>query len=149
MSQDQEKGAKGQGKPSFSFNSSRKPKYREVTGDDLPVYSDRGNTDKGFCKFCKKGNHRLYKCIKFKGSPIDERKKFVSTQSLCFRCFSPDHKARDCDYKALLRFEHCNILHNFLLCNCLEGGSSKPSSSSPEREVHSVGARVVNSTACH
>ncbi|CAG2217796.1 unnamed protein product [Mytilus edulis] len=47
-----------------------------------------------------KTNHSLNNCRAFRLKPLDERRKFIRDNALCFRCCSStDHKIRDCKEK--------------------------------------------------
>ena len=47
------------------------------------------------CSVCR-GQHRLWKCDKFKNQPHQDKWKVVRDQNLCIKCLQSGHFARDC-----------------------------------------------------
>jgi hypothetical protein len=62
------------------------------------------------------GNHRIWRCDKFKKLSYQEKKKVVQQRELCLKCLSEGHYARKCPkihFKCLV--EGCSKGHNTLL----------------------------------
>ena len=74
------------------------------------------------CSLCSKTDHQIDKCDKFLSKPLDDRKKYVQENRLCFGCLKIGHIYRECRRK--LKCEECGRRH--------------PSSLHEEREVRSV-----------
>ena len=48
------------------------------------------------CLFCSAERHRLVDCPKFLKESVEERRKWVRENKLCFNCLRRNHQARDC-----------------------------------------------------
>ena len=67
------------------------------------------------CSVCR-GQHRLWKCDKFKNQPHQDKWKVVRDQNLCIKCLQSGHFARDCPQTQFkCRVDGCNRDHNTLL----------------------------------
>lgn len=77
--------------------------------------------------YCCKGNHRLYKCTKFKESGIKQRLELTSKHALCPRCLVATHDMRKCNYKGTCN--KCKENHNTLLHDEKKGSSLEAPSS--------------------
>ncbi|XP_063740237.1 uncharacterized protein LOC134864868 [Eleginops maclovinus] len=53
---------------------------------------------------CCKENHFIYRCEKFAAMPLEDRKKFVISNNMCFGCLRVGHVAKKCRKRAT-----CNI----------------------------------------
>ena len=67
------------------------------------------------CSVCR-GQHRLWKCDKFKNQPHQDKWKVVRDQNLCIKCLPSGHFARDCPKTQFkCRVDGCIRDHNTLL----------------------------------
>ncbi|KAJ8262890.1 hypothetical protein COCON_G00153470 [Conger conger] len=46
--------------------------------------------------FCQGTNHQLHNCTKFTEKVIEERRRYVQENKLCYSCLRPGHNAKDC-----------------------------------------------------
>jgi hypothetical protein len=69
------------------------------------------------CKFCMNKNCALlFKCEKFKNSPVEKRIQFVNENRLCFRCLKSGHGIKLCPLGEKYRcVDGCTSRHNRLL----------------------------------
>ena len=66
------------------------------------------------CVYCNFGGHKLFECDKIKG--ITYRRKYLSTQKLCYSCTGPNHKASEC--RSTTRCQQCKTgLHHTSICD--------------------------------
>jgi hypothetical protein len=83
-------------------------------------WNDSANAVKGTagemkdCAFCSKGPHKLQSCYSFKGKGVDERRKFVRANRLCYCCFNW-HMVRDCKHLKTCGKDGCDKHHHQLL----------------------------------
>ena len=61
------------------------------------------------CAFCKKTNHQLDACLRFKTETRENRMKFVKENMLCFGCLRKGHMSSDC--RKRLNCSTCNKGH--------------------------------------
>lgn len=64
-----------------------------------------------FCVYCNMSNHLLFKCQKFCRLPLNQRRQFIYSKRLCFKCFSSHHVSQ-CTWK---NCPQCGEAHNSLL----------------------------------
>ena len=64
------------------------------------------------CPTCK-GEHEIWKCPVFKEKSVEERRSFVQTERLCFKCLRPGHRMYQCRWKG--NCKKCGKSHNILL----------------------------------
>lgn len=81
----------------------------------------RGNTNVK-CAFCMAStNHKLIECQKFCNSPLTERRNWIRSNALCYRCFGK-HAAVSCTRN--VPCEVCgNTGHHKLICLYSRGGT--------------------------
>jgi hypothetical protein len=48
------------------------------------------------CRFCKRKNHKTSDCRAFAKKTMDERRKYVKKERLCFGCLERDHMSKNC-----------------------------------------------------
>ncbi|XP_052430381.1 uncharacterized protein LOC127971416 [Carassius gibelio] len=96
---------------------------------------------------CCQQNHFIYKCEKFAAMPLEEKKRFVINNKMCFGCLRVGHISKNCRKRAtcnICRQSHPSPLHE----ERLQGG--KPEASSDERasiSLCSVGMDNYNRTS--
>ena len=73
----------------------------EASGDEEVSPSASSNTVKCIC--CEE-SHFIYKCKTFCDKSVEDKKKFIMDNNLCFGCLRRGHKSKDCKKKAT-----CNI----------------------------------------
>lgn len=76
----------------------------------------KGNKQQWADRKCSLGcndKHPLFKCKKFNGMNITERREAVKTTKACFNCLTPGHGTISC--KSKLKCRTCNRHHNTLL----------------------------------
>ena len=66
------------------------------------------------CLQCK-GKHPLWSCSVFKEQTPTQRAQFSAQNRLCFACFQPDHKFRNCPKARKCTKPGCDSTHNVLL----------------------------------
>lgn len=49
-----------------------------------------------YCVFCKKTDHRLDICSRFRTETVKNRLRFVKENRLCFGCLRRGHESKDC-----------------------------------------------------
>ena len=52
------------------------------------------------CMCCGE-SHSIHKCQKFFGKPVEDKKKFIFDNNLCFGCLRKGHNSKDCKSKAI------------------------------------------------
>eukprot|EP00079_Xenopus_tropicalis_P036905 XP_017950676.1 PREDICTED: uncharacterized protein LOC101733728 [Xenopus tropicalis] len=65
------------------------------------------------CMFCGE-NHSIYKCQQMKERPVEEKKRFILDNQLCFGCLRKGHSAKDCKRRAtcgICKGRHPTPLH--------------------------------------
>ncbi|XP_078374366.1 uncharacterized protein LOC144657884 [Oculina patagonica] len=93
------------------------------------------------CTFCKKTNHQLDACLRFKTETLENRKNFVKENRLCFGCLKKGHMSSDCKRK--LTCSSCNKKH--LTCLHEEKRETKKKE---ERSEEEEPTDVRKSTSC-
>ena len=61
------------------------------------------------CFLCAGTSHALDECPQFLEQPLDERKKYIATNSLCFGCLRKGHKSREC--RSRIKCKTCDKQH--------------------------------------
>lgn len=70
--------------------------------------------DKIGCAFCNGQSHKITDCFKFQNMSRDDRRGFIKSKNLCFRCFG-SHSAISC--KRNVPCMYCNNTgHNEMIC---------------------------------
>ena len=64
------------------------------------------------CPQCKQA-HGLFACDEFKKKTVDNRRKFVRDEGLCFNCLRSGHTTKDCS--STKKCKLCNKSHNTML----------------------------------
>ena len=66
------------------------------------------------CTFCKKADHHLDACLKFKTEALEKRLEFVKENRLCFGCLKKGHASKDCRKRltcSMCKKKHPTCLH--------------------------------------
>lgn len=72
---------------------------------------------KEMCPCCKE-EHLIYRCSKFQGMSLQERKGFVAKSKLCFNCLKAKHRVINCPSEQGCKVQGCGRKHHSLLhCN--------------------------------
>ncbi|XP_030757297.1 uncharacterized protein LOC115883123 [Sitophilus oryzae] len=90
----------------------------------------QGERAKQGCAFCKRENHLISKCFKYKGLTLEEKREFVKNNRLCYNCLSDGHSVVNCKSMG------CNICkrkHNTLL-HSNDQENNGQTKNTPERE---------------
>ena len=61
------------------------------------------------CFLCSKTDHQLVSCPEFLAKSLEERKKYVQDNRLCFGCLRKGHRLKDCQRR--IRCTTCNRRH--------------------------------------
>ena len=93
------------------------------------------------CAFCKKTNHQLDACLRFKTETLENRMNFVKENRLCFGCLKTGHMSLDC--RKRLACSTCNKKHP----TCLHD-ERKDSKKKEDRSEEDKPASVPKSTSC-
>ncbi|XP_048020447.1 uncharacterized protein LOC125251470 [Megalobrama amblycephala] len=67
------------------------------------------------CLFCKDSKHKIHSCFKFVAKPLEEKRKYVKENKLCYGCMRPGHSAKDCRHRLscdTCRGRHPTCLHD-------------------------------------
>ncbi len=64
------------------------------------------------CILCQ-GDHKIWKCDKFIGMAVKERREFAVEKGLCFNCLLAGHRVSQCKLRIIC--PQCNRRHNTLL----------------------------------
>lgn len=65
------------------------------------------------CPLCS-DDHKLYNCKQFHKSKVDDRRKFVYDNNICFNCMGGSHSAKECHSNSRCRIckqKHHSLLH--------------------------------------
>ena len=81
------------------------------------------------------GQHRLWKCDKFKNQPHQDKWKVVRDQNICIKCLHSGHFARDCPKTQFkCQVDGCNRNHNTILYPPAENLSPPSANDGQSRE---------------
>ncbi|XP_062542430.1 uncharacterized protein LOC134210395 [Armigeres subalbatus] len=69
---------------------------------------------KEICPCCK-AEHSIYRCPKFQGMPLHERKTVVTKATLCFNCLKSRHRVINCPSEQGCKVKGCGRKHYSLL----------------------------------
>ena len=94
------------------------------------------------CTFCRKTDHQLDACPKFKTETLEKRLRFVKENKLCFGCLSKGHMSSDCRKK--LTCSSCNKKHP----TCLHQ-ERRETRKTEERRVDCESSNVPKPTSCN
>ncbi|XP_016369322.1 uncharacterized protein LOC107709383 [Sinocyclocheilus rhinocerous] len=75
---------------------------------------------------CCQQNHFIYKCERFAAMPLEEKKRFVINNKMCFGCLRIGHISKNCRKRAtcnICRQSHPSPLHE----ECFQGGKLEAS----------------------
>ena len=102
----------------------KKEETKKDNRKSMPGSFTASNGNDRNCKYCKEGNHPLFKCETFKKISLEEKWQYVNKNSLCQLCLKPKiiHKDTPCKFLAC-NIDKCGKNHNRLL--------HKPKTSSP------------------
>jgi hypothetical protein len=64
---------------------------------------------------CCGGEHRLFKCQRFKAISLSERLNLVKQKRLCFNCLSEGHRSSKCRLNKTCSVDECGRKHSVLL----------------------------------
>ena len=67
------------------------------------------------CVYCKEATYKLYWCSKFKDLDVKDRLGVVSRNRLCFNCFNPNHRTKECKLTSYCSKPGCKFRHSRLL----------------------------------
>ena len=93
------------------------------------------------CTFCRKSDHQLDACFKFKTETLEKRSRFVKENKLFFGCLSKGHLSSDCRKK--LTCSTCNKKHP----TCFHR-ERRETRKTEERRVYCESSNVPKSTSC-
>lgn len=51
------------------------------------------------CFFCKDSKHKIYSCPKFAAKSLEEKRKYVKENKLCYGCMKPGHSVKECRHR--------------------------------------------------
>lgn len=92
------------------------------------------------CLFCKDSKHKIHSCFKFVAKPLEEKRKYVKENKLCYGCMRPGHSAKDCRHRLscdTCRGRHPTCLHD-------ENYTKKVNSATPSNQD---GTEMATSTS--
>jgi len=94
------------------------------------------------CSFCKRTDHLLNACIKFKAETRENKLNFVKENRLCFGCLRKGHMSSDC--KRRLTCAICNKNH----ATCLHEERHPKTPEEKKRREEQESANVRKTTSC-
>ena len=65
--------------------------------------------------WCKNDKHQLPKCTEFMGQPLNDKRKHVKENRLCYGCLKSGHNAKECRYRHtcdVCKGKHPSCLHD-------------------------------------
>lgn len=95
-----------------------KPQYQKSTRSQHEVktvnHTFVTSINETKCNLCKKDNHLIYKYNKFLQASIQERRKMVKEQLLCFNCLRIGHRSTECKSSncRMCGNKHDTLLHH-------------------------------------
>ena len=93
-------------------DKSKKQSSSEQTGTRRDAQNKEGikaERKKRPCFRCKKDGHHINDCNDFLKDTLEDRRKYVKENKLCFACLNMNHIAKECKFKK--RCKECNKLH--------------------------------------
>ncbi|XP_032363653.1 uncharacterized protein LOC116677092 [Etheostoma spectabile] len=103
-----------------------KKSTRETKGNKANVFSTQTilNSDKSTpsdersrlpCMWCKDNKHQLPKCPHFMETSLEDRRKHIKDNKLCYGCVKPGHSAKECRHRHtcdVCKGRHPTCLHD-------------------------------------
>lgn len=131
--------------PVLSYADCVRRSDRKVHVVDNNNYNKNGHGSGKRCLFCQLSNHTIGECYKFGKLTNSDRKDWVKTNSLCYKCFDR-HTAAKCDRN--VPCERCdNTGHNKLLCTVSIARPGSPAENRQRtRHAYVASARDNNAT---
>ncbi|XP_078490965.1 uncharacterized protein LOC144747081 [Ciona intestinalis] len=87
---------------------------------------------------CCAGSHCLSQCERFRSMSLQNRKEFVQTKRLCFKCFMRYHSARECRSRERCKVEGCTGNYHHTLLHNLPPRPKPPETSATNAAVQSA-----------
>ena len=125
-------------KPNYE---AKKSVHNTQTMEESSNESNRTSKQQPQCLFCKKTDHLLNACARFKGETREQKMNFVKKNSLCFGCLRKGHMSSDC--KKRLTCATCNKHHP--TCLHEERYPKKPEEKKRSEEQESTSVRKTTS----
>nr|XP_046913011.1 chitinase-like protein PB1E7.04c [Dermatophagoides farinae] len=101
------------------------------------------------CVFCNRSNHQSADCQS--SISVDEKRRIINSNSLCFKCLSPGHRASTCSRAASIRCRVCRLSHPTVLhqvrLNNHSNSSNNNNSVHPSTSVSSSPSVAASSTS--
>ncbi|XP_055678197.1 uncharacterized protein LOC129786957 [Lutzomyia longipalpis] len=133
--------------PKSNQNSNQKPKPKNEKSRGS-CYTAQSQSSQKVCPFCKKPNHKLFRCRDFLSQTASKRLEITQSLKMCQNCLSDTHATTDCSYSLC---KQCNQKHNTLLHEAF--GSPLPSGSQSTGVDSSTGtvccANVMGDSSLH
>ena len=79
------------------------------------TYLPSTNEDNDPCRWLCKQKHRLMNCLEFINKSLEEKKKFIVQNRLCWNCLSKSHFVQNCNSHFRCKIDNCKQLHHTLL----------------------------------
>ena len=98
--------------PTLTSHPSSADDSKQTKKQDKPkstTHLSSSTTDTPQCRFCELENHEVTECRKLSRKSLDEKKKFVFENHLCFACLKESHSSKTCTNKATC--QKCNGPH--------------------------------------
>ena len=132
-------------------NTRQVPKPKDVTNrtvhtsnttEESSKEPNRTPKEQPQCVFCKKTNHQLNDCLRFKTETLENRMNLVKENRLCFGCLRKGHMSSDC--KKRLTCSTCNKKHP----TCLHHEERRDSKKKEDKSKENESTDVRKSTSC-
>ncbi len=104
----------------LNFKGSRRNRanvfHIQAAMENKPNYESESRPTKGnfkMCFFCKDSEHKIHNCPQFLAKSLEEKRKYVKENKLCYGCMKPGHSAKDCRHR--LSCDTCRGRHPMCL----------------------------------
>ena len=100
-----------------SFNVAADKQAPRTTTNYTPTSQTPGKTSTNFgvCILCKGHHSSLFRCNSFKSMSVDERRKYVMNEKLCFNCLEKGHGSLKCTLARTCSVPECGKKHTKFL----------------------------------
>ena len=120
----------------------KKSVHNTKTTEESSKEPNRTSKTQPQCSFCKRTDHLLNACVKFKAEARENKLNFVKENGLCFGCLRKGHMSNDC--KKRLTCATCNKNHP----TCLHEERYHKKAEEKNRSEYQESSNVRKTTSC-